>query len=275
MKKIITIVLSAILSVVMLFSMTACGATKSVVDVTTKTITVGYTDYSPMNYEEKGVLKGFDTELALMTFNALGYEVRFKLIDWSNKYMELDSGNIDCVWNGFTMNSSDTINGVSTPRAEIVDFTKPYMYNAQCIVKAANAPEITDIADFAGKSVAYEAGSAAVDFVNGLSGINAKPVTSQMDALREVKAGTAQYAVVDVILAKANAGKGDYASLSINEGLAMDQELYAVAFKKGSELTEKVNILFNAFAKTGVLTEIATKYGLENVVILDGYLNIV
>jgi polar amino acid transport system substrate-binding protein len=206
-----------------------------------------------------------------MTFNALGYEVRFKLIDWSNKYMELDSGNIDCVWNGFTMNSSDEINGVPTAREDIVDFTAPYMYNSQCIVRAANAPEITDIADFAGKSVAYEAGSAAVDFVNGLTGINAKPVTSQMDALREVKAGTAQYAVVDVILAKANAGKGDYASLTINEGVEMDQELYAVAFKTGSELTEKVNILFDAFAKTGVLTEIAEKYGLENVVILNGY----
>ena len=94
-----------------------------------------------------------------------------------------------------------------------------------------------------------------------------------MDALREVKMGTAQYAVVDVILAKANAGKGDYASLAINEGLEMDQELYAVAFKKGSALTEKVNVLFNAFAKTGVLKEIATKYGLENVVILDGYVD--
>ena len=273
MKKIITLIVSAIIAIVSVFTLTGCGKEK-VVDVTSKgTITVGYTIYSPMNYkDDKGVLVGFDTELALMTFNALGYDVIFTEIEWSNKYNELNYNTVDCVWNGFTMNSTDKIDGVSTPRNQIVDFTAPYMYNAQCIVKGPNAPEITSIADFANMSVAYEAGSAGESFVETLTGAIEIPVTSQMDALREVKAGTADYAVVDVVLAKANAGKGDYASLSINEGLAMDQELYAVAFKKGSELTEKVNIMFDAFAKTGVLTDLATKYGLQDVVKLDGYI---
>jgi polar amino acid transport system substrate-binding protein len=94
-----------------------------------------------------------------------------------------------------------------------------------------------------------------------------------MKALQEVNAGTADYAVVDIILAKANAGKGNYTNLVINEGLEMDQELYAIAFAKGSDLDEKVNVILQAFADTGVLTELATKYGLENVVILDGYLD--
>ncbi|MBO5224587.1 MAG: transporter substrate-binding domain-containing protein [Clostridia bacterium] len=272
MKKIVTFIMTTIMAVVMLFSFTACTpAGSGVVDVTTKTITVGYTDYAPMNYEENGVLKGFDTELALMTFNALGYDVRFKLIEWSNKYSELESGTIDCVWNGFTMNSTDEINGVKTDRTEIVDFTKPYMFNAQCIVRRNNVAEITDIAQFAGKAVAYEAGSAAVDFVDTLTGINNVALESQMKALQEVNAGTADYAVVDIILAKANAGKGNYANLVINEGLEMDQELYAIAFAKDSTLDEKVNIMLQAFADTGVLTDLATKYGLENVVILDGY----
>lgn len=272
MKKIVTFIMTTIMAVVMLFSFTACTpASSGVVDVTTKTITVGYTDYAPMNYEENGVLKGFDTELALMTFNALGYDVRFKLIEWSNKYSELESGTIDCVWNGFTMNSTDEINGVKTDRTEIVDFTKPYMFNAQCIVRRNNVAEITDIAQFEGKAVAYEAGSAAVDFVDTLTGINNVALESQMKALQEVNAGTADYAVVDIILAKANAGKGNYANLVINEGLEMDQELYAIAFKKDSTLDEKVNIMLQAFADTGVLTDLATKYGLENVVILDGY----
>lgn len=273
MKKIITLIVSAIIAIVSVFTLTGCGKEK-VVDVTSKgTITVGYTIYSPMNYkDDKGVLVGFDTELALMTFNALGYDVIFTEIEWSNKYNELNGNAVDCVWNGFTMNSTDKIDGVSTPRNQIVDFTAPYMYNAQCIVKGANAPEITSIADFANMSVAYEAGSAGESFVDSLTGAIKTPVTSQMDALREVKAGTADYAVVDVVLAKANAGKGDYASLSINEGLEMDQELYAVAFKKGSELTAKVNVMFDAFAKTGVLTELATKYGLQDVVKLNGYI---
>ena len=270
MKKLLTLTLTVLMALTAVFGLTACNQKKdSIVDVTTKSITVGYTDYAPMNYTENGVFKGFDTELALMVFNALGYDVRFKLIEWSNKYMELDSGSIDCVWNGFTMNSSDKIDGVDTPRSEIVDFTKPYMFNAQCIVRRSSTADLTDKSQFNGKSVAFEAGSAAVDFVNSLENINKIPLTSQMDALREVKAGTAEFAVVDIILAKANAGKGNYSDLAINQGIEMDQELYAIAFKKGSDLDEKVNIILQAFADTGVLTELATKYGLQDVVITD------
>ena len=269
MKRLLTLTMTVLLALTAVFGLTACQEKNTVVDVTTKTITVGYTDYAPMNYTEKGVLKGFDTELAIMVFNALGYDVRFKLIEWSNKYMELDSGSIGCVWNGFTMNSSDKIDGVDTPRADIVDFTKPYMFNAQCIVRRNTTADITDVSQFEKKSVAYEAGSAAVGFVDSLAGINPTPLTSQMDALREVKAGTADYAVVDIILAKANAGKGNYSDLVINEGLEMDQELYAIAFKKGSDLDTKVNIILQAFADTGVLVELATKYGLQDVVITN------
>ena len=70
-------------------------------------IIVGYTLYEPMNYEEDGKLVGFDTELAQKTFSDLGYNVRFRLIEWNNKYIELNSGTINCIWNGFTSNSAD------------------------------------------------------------------------------------------------------------------------------------------------------------------------
>jgi len=270
MKKLIALILSIVSIMTACFCMTGCKKEKNeYVDVTTKRITVGYTIYSPMNYKENGVLKGFDTELALVVFNALGYDVKFTPIEWSNKYMELNGGAIDCIWNGFTMNSSDKIDGVDTPRDQIVSFTQPYMYNAQCIVRLNSTPDISDVSQFAQKSVAYEAGSAAVDFVDTLENVNKKPLTSQMDALKEVKAGTADYAVVDVILAKANAGKGNYANLAINQGLEMAQELYAIAFKNGSLLTAKVNTMLKALAETGVLMEIATKYGLQDVVITN------
>ena len=276
MKKIITFISALIMATVALFSFTACAPAKSkVVDVTPNKIVVGYTDYKPMNYEEKGVLKGFDTELALMTFTALGYDVQFTLIDWANKYMELESGNIDCVWNGFTMNSSDKIDGVDTPREDIVDFTKPYMYNAQCIIRAS-ATEITSIADLANKSVAYEAGSAGASYVSSKIKDNVNfidtPLTSQMDAVTQVLAGTCDYAVIDINLARSIAGKGNYSNIVINESysaLNLPEEFYAVAFAQGSELDEKVDIIFDAFAKTGQLKALADKYGLGEVVILD------
>ena len=96
MKKAFKIITVFILSIMTTLSFGACanktgGGNDKIVIVRTKTLTVGYTDYKPMNYtDDNGVLKGFDTELALMVFNSLGYEVKFKLIDWSNKYTELE-----------------------------------------------------------------------------------------------------------------------------------------------------------------------------------------
>jgi len=64
-----------------------------------KTIVVGYTVYEPMNYEdENGKLVGFDTELAEAVFKKLGYKVVFKLIEWDNKYTDLNSDTIQCIW---------------------------------------------------------------------------------------------------------------------------------------------------------------------------------
>ena len=233
-----------------------------------KTITVGYTDYAPMNYtDDKGELVGFDTELAKKVFTELGYEVRFKLIEWSNKYMEVNSGTIDCIWNGFTANVADDDDGIQ--RSEKVDFTYYYMTNAQCILRLNTTADLTDTSQFAGSAVAYEASSAAEGFVSELTGINAKAVTSQMDALKEVKAGTAQYAVVDLLLAKSVAGTGDFANVVLNQGIELGEEYYAIGFKKGSDLTAQVNAKLEAYAADGYLAELAAKYNLSTQVILD------
>jgi polar amino acid transport system substrate-binding protein len=220
-----------------------------------------------MNYEdENGELVGFDTELAKDMFTELGYEVRFKLIEWSNKYTELNSGTIDCVWNGFTANCADD-DGVQ--RADKVDFTYYYMTNAQCILRLDSTADVADKTAFAGTAVAYEDGSAAEGFVADVTGANLKAVTSQMDAVREVKAGTAQYAVVDLLLAKSVAGKGDFANLTINTGIEIEAEYYAIGFKKGSNLTAMVNAKLVEYAANGKLATLAEKYGLSNQVITD------
>ena len=78
-------------------------------------VVVGYTLYEPMNYMQDGELIGFDTELAKAVFAELGYKVVFKQIVWSNKYIDLEAGNVNCLWNGFTCNGSD--DGI--PRSEL------------------------------------------------------------------------------------------------------------------------------------------------------------
>ena len=258
MKKFVAKAVGCILAAVSVFSLASCNK---------QTITVGYTDYAPMNYtDENGELVGFDTELAKEMFADLGYEVRFKLIEWSNKYTEVDSGTIDCIWNGFTANCADD-DGIQ--RADKVDFSYYYMTNAQCILRLDSTADVDDKADFAGNAVAYEDGSAAEGFVADITGANLKPVTSQMDAVREVKAGTAQYAVVDLLLAKSVAGKGDFATLTINQGIEIAAEYYAIGFKKGSELTARVNEKLLEYAENGKLAALAEKYGLSNQVITD------
>lgn len=259
MKKVIAKTVGCILAATCVMGLASCGEGK--------TITIGYTDSAPMNYEnEAGELVGFDTDLAKAIFKDLGYKVRFKLIDWSNKYTEVNSGTIDCIWNGFTANCADD-DGVQ--RADKVDFTYNYMKNAQCILRLNATMDVTDKSQFEGMAISYEASSAAEGFVADITGANLKAVTSQMDAVREVNAGTAQYAVVDLLLAKSIAGKGDFSKLVINEGITIDAEYYAIGFKKGSDLTAKVNEKLVEYAKNGKLAELAEKYGLSNQVITD------
>jgi len=261
MKKLITTLLALMLIFTATMFLPACD--------TAQTITVGYTDYAPMNYEnEDGELVGFDTELATKMFKELGYEVRFKLIVWENKYSELNGGTIDCIWNGFTANTADD-DGIA--RSEKVDFSYYYMTNAQCIVRKNTTADVTSTAAFEGKTVAFEASSAGQSYVDGVkdANINKKAVTAQMDALLNVNAGTADFAVVDVLLAQSVVGKGDYANLAINEGIELAGEYYAVGFKKGSDLTAKINGLFVKYAEAGYLVELATKYNLQNSIITN------
>ena len=261
MKKIISLLLVIALAFSTVMLLASCKMPE-------KIITVGYTDYPPMNYTDaNGKLVGFDTELATKMFEELGYRVNFKLIEWGNRYSELNGGTIDCIWNGFTANTSDD-DGVA--RSGKVDFSYYYMTNAQCIVRRASSADITSTEGFVGKTVAFENSSAGQGYVDKIEGnVNKKGVTAQMDALLSVKAGTADFAVVDILLAKSVVGTSDYSTLAINEGIEIPGEYYAVGFKKGSELTAKINQLFVKYAENGYLMELATKYDLQNSIITD------
>jgi polar amino acid transport system substrate-binding protein len=257
MKKL----LACLLAVLMLASCAAmfasCGE---------KTITVGYTIYEPMNYEENGKLVGFDTELAQRVFENLGYEnIIFKEIKWENKYTELDSGNIDCIWNGFTANVADD-DGVA--RSAKVDFSYNYMRNKQVMVVKGDK-EITDAEGLKGLKVFAESGSAGEGHAKSFEGINYKGVSKQVDALMEVNAGTADVAVLDEQLAKSYCGQGNYSELKILPILGSSEEFYAIGFKKNSELTEKVNAELVKLAEEGYIKTLAEKYGVQNTAITD------
>ena len=269
MKKVLALVLSLVLVVGVVVTLAACGGneeTPNSGEPKKDTIVVGYTIYEPMNYLDKsGKLIGFDTELAEKVFGNLGYEVVFTEIEWSNKYVDLNSDTIDCVWNGFTCNTADD-DGVQ--RSEKVDFSYNYMENRQVVVVKADAT-VEKAEDLNGKLGIAESGSAGEAYAKGFEGTTFKGFTKQTDCLVDIKAGTADFAVVDAQLAKSYVGKGDYADLKIVESLSSEVEYYAIGFKKGSELRANVNEQLEKLGADGTIAALAEKYGVENTAIKD------
>ncbi|MBE6638862.1 MAG: transporter substrate-binding domain-containing protein [Ruminococcaceae bacterium] len=256
-KRLIACMMALLMVLSCGFAFSSCGKNEEVINV-------GYTLYAPMNYKDTdGKLIGFDTELAEAVFKNMGYKVNFVEIKWENKYTDLASHTIDCIWNGFTANTADD-DGVA--RADKVDFSYNYMKNKQVVV----IKEGTTLAakeDFAGKTGVAETGSAGEGYAASFEGAKVKGVTRQTDALMEVNTGTADFAVLDEQLAKNYCGNGDYSELKIVEEFSSNEEFYAIGFAKGSGLTALVNEQLERLAGDGTIAMLAKKYGLENTVI--------
>ncbi len=258
MKKIISLALVLTMLAGALFLFSSC---KNDAD---NTLVCGVTIFENMNeQDENGNWTGFETEFATEVASILGMDVKFQIIEWSQKYNELNSGAIDCIWNGFTANSED--DGIK--RSDLVDFSYGYMLNQQCVVvKKANLPDYTSEAALAGKTACVEGGSAGAAYAKSVTDeANVKNATAQINAFPEVKSGAVDFIVVDILLAQNLCGNGDYADLAIVEAIELESEIYAVGFEKGSDLTAKVNEAIKTLEENGKLMELAQKYGFENV----------
>jgi polar amino acid transport system substrate-binding protein len=225
------------------------------------TLTIGITDYKPMNYyDDSGKLVGFDTEFAEAVCKHLGITPNFVEINWDTKEIELAAKNIDCIWNGLT---------ISEDRKENMDFSEAYILNKQqVVIKKDNADTYTDAASLAHATLVAEissAGETAIADDAVLSGATYVAVAKQTDALLEVKAGTADAAVLDYTLANAMVGDGtDYSDLMIVKGMDLAVEQYGIGFRKGSTAVDEINKAIDALIKDGTLSTIAEKYGLSD-----------
>jgi len=264
MRKILSIILVLLLIAGTAMSFASCGKGKN-----SKKLICGITDFEPMNYRDSaGNWTGFDTEFAILVGKKLGLEVEFQEIEWGSKYQELEAGTINCIWNGFTANANESD---GTKRSDLVDFSYSYMLNQQSVViKKDRAAEFKSEDDLVGKTAAAESGSAGETFASDAVGSNGKVigVAAQINSLLEVKSGSVDCAVVDILLAQRLAGSGDYADLAIAD-IELESEVYAVGFKKGSDLRDKVNKAIKELYDDGTLLELAKKYSLENTIVVD------
>lgn len=265
MKRLLTLTLALLISIGCVLTFSSCGTESDWARVEEQGYFVcGITYYAPMNYfDEEGNLVGFDTEFAHAVAKKLGVEAKFQVINWPQKYMELESGSIDLIWNGFTYgNEAD---GIS--RTEYVDFTYSYLENRQCLVtKADRVDELNSADALKGKKGVAEGGSSGEAVAISLTGSedDVTTFTSQASALMELSAGNADFAVIDYQMARAMVGTGDYTDLAINNAVEPEPEVYAIGCRKGSDLTEKINEAIKALSEDGTLAALAEKYGLTN-----------
>jgi len=273
MKKIMCLILTGLLLIGMIGVTTACGGKEqtpepeSEADSTAQVFVCGVTEYEPMNYRENGEWTGFDTEFALLVGEKLGLQIEFQMIDWAQKFTELNAGTIDAIWNGFT---ATALEADGTPRMTLADMSYSYMLNTQCvIVKADRLGEFKSEADLEGKVLAAEAGSAGDSEASDLIGDSGSVigVATQINTFLEVMTGAADGAVIDFILADQLSGTGDYADVAIAFKLA--DEAFAIGFRIGDPMRDTINAVIKELYDDGTLLELATKYGVEATLQLD------
>ena len=259
MKKLVALMLSLI----MVLSLAACGSNKDQTDLEAVKekgkLVVGITDYAPMDFKEKGNDEwvGFDADMAKAFAKELGVEVEFVEIDWDNKIMELDSGAIDCVWNGMTLTDEVT---------SAMDCSNAYCNNSQVvIVPKDKADKYQTVESLAELNFVVETGSAGEGAAEA-NELKFTPVDTQAKALFEVKSKTADAAIIDALMAGAMVGdKTDYADLTYT--VSLGDEEFGVGFRKGSDLVAALNDFFAASYKDGSMMKCAEKYGVQAAII--------
>ncbi|MEE0038189.1 amino acid ABC transporter substrate-binding protein [Lachnospiraceae bacterium CLA-AA-H185] len=274
---------AVLMAAAMVFTMAGCGSSKDA-DTSAKKETktedskdkensdkqfiVGFdAEYPPYGYkDDNGEYVGFDLDLAQEVCARNGWELVKQPIDWDSKDMELNSGSIDCIWNGFTM----------TGREDDYTWSKPYVDNS-IVVVVKEGSGIEKKEDLAGKVVAVQADSSGLAALTdeedneenlklAASFSDLQQVADYNTAFMNLEAGAVDAIVVDI-------GVADY-QLESRTGFAMlddkiRTEQYAVGFKLGNEeLRDQVQSTLDEMVKDGTFDDIAKKWDLSDMVCL-------
>lgn len=258
MKKLLSITIISLMA----FTLFAAGAAEKGVDTSLDDVIakgsfiLGLDDsFPPMGFrDESNEIVGFDIDTAREVASRIGVELVTQPIDWNAKEMELATGNIDCIWNGFT---------VTDERREQMLFSDPYVDNAQVIVVRGDSP-VQTIADLEGATVGVQAGSSAQDAINDTSGFvdtigEVIEFKENLTALMDLEIGGCDAVVMDLLVANDNINRSGSDFRILDETLVKEE--YAIGFRlKDVALRDAVQRELNAMAADGTLAEIATKW---------------
>lgn len=221
------------------------------------TFTLGFDqNFPPFGYMgDDGEHTGFDIDLAAECTERMGLELVLTPVDWDAKDLELSSGAIDCIWNGFTMNG----------REDDYTFTDPYMDNSQVMVVRTDSG-INTLADLAGKIVEVQRDSTAEaaladDDHKELTASFAQliPVADYNTAFMDLESGAVEAIAIDIGVARFQIeGKEDSFKI-LDETISTEQ--YAVGFLKGNtELRDQVQATLMEMVEDGTFAEISEKW---------------
>ena len=220
--------------------------------------------HPPYGYmDDNGEYVGFDLDLAAEVCARKGWELVKKPIDWDAKDFELESGSIDCIWNGFTING----------REDDYTWTKPYVDNSQVVITKADSG-ISSLADLAGKIVLVQADSAALSALESEDNATLKEsfgeltqVADYNSALMTLESGGADAVALDKVVADYYVkDKSDTFNI-LDEELSTEQ--YGIGFKKGNDaLKDEVEAVLLEMLDDGKFEEIATKWDQQDVICL-------
>lgn len=234
----------------------ACGNEETETGSVKDTYVVGIDEtFAPMSFRNnEGDIVGFDVDLAEEVGEMMGVTFTFQPIDWVMKETELNAGNIDLIWNGYS---------ITEERKEKVAFTDPYLDNKQIIVTLADS-DIETKADLAGKVVATQQGSATLDALNAdETGVveefdGGEPILypTFTDVFNDLDSGRSKAIVVDEVLGRyimKQKGQENYKVLEENFG----EEEYGVGVRKDdTELLDNLNESLDELKKNGTYDEI-------------------
>ena len=218
--------------------------------------------FPPMGYrDENNEIVGFDIDLAQAVCDELGMELVVQPISWDSKEMELNNGNITCIWNGLS---------VDEERQEKMNLSKPYMKNHMVVVVNKDS-DITSREDLIGKNVGVQKAStaeAAAADDEFISQSNMVPYDTNVLALTDLPTGRIDAVVVDEVVANYQLkGSDDFVILDD----MLNEEDYAIAFaKEGSDdIKAKVEAALDKLVENGKAAEISEKWFGKNVLVIE------
>ncbi|NLG93287.1 MAG: amino acid ABC transporter substrate-binding protein [Clostridiales bacterium] len=216
----------------------------------------------PMGYidTEAGQLVGFDLDLAKEACKRLNIELKTQPIDWDNKTVELNNGNVDCLWNGFSKTAE---------REEKFNLSTPYMKNQQIILVKTNT-SFQGLDSLAGKTIGVQSDSSAESALNSNEKFkNSLKSVVQIDdyskAVLELQNGTIDAIAIDEVVARYYLANNPNAYRILQEKDGKDSSLatedYVIGFRKADNaLKTKIEGALKEMAADGTMAEISKKW---------------